>query len=169
MKTLKRLSLLAVLFAAFSTVTMAQVNATASASALIVQPIAIAWAADMDFGNVAVSTLAGTVVLDPAGARTTTGGVTLPALTGTVTAASFTVTGDGTRTYVITLPAAATTISNGVQTMNVDTWTSNPSGTGTLAAGTQTLNVGATLNVAGSQAPGTYVSGADFTVTVNYN
>ena len=54
--------------------------------------------------------------------------------------------------------------------MTVDTWTSTPSGTGTLSAGgSQTLTVGATLNVAGSQVAGTYVSGTPFTVTVNYN
>jgi hypothetical protein len=53
--------------------------------------------------------------------------------------------------------------------MVVDTFTSNPSGTGTLAGGTQNLNVGATLNVGSSQASGTYTNAAGFTVTVNYN
>ncbi|MBV5336700.1 MAG: DUF4402 domain-containing protein, partial [Deltaproteobacteria bacterium] len=35
-------------------------------------------------------------------------------------------------------------------------------------SGTQTLTVGATLNVGANQAAGTYTSGA-FSVTVNYN
>ena len=52
--------------------------------------------------------------------------------------------------------------------MTATTFTSDPSGTGTLTGGTQTLNVGATLNVAAAQPAGTYVSGA-FDVTVNYN
>ncbi|HBC79095.1 MAG TPA: hypothetical protein DCZ51_10735, partial [Bacteroidales bacterium] len=70
----------------------------------------------------------------------------------------------------ITLPAAATTITSGANTMTVDTWTSSPSGTGTLSAGgSQALTVGATLNVGASQPAGTYVSGTPFTVTVNYN
>ena len=48
-------------------------------------------------------------------------------------------------------------------------FTSTPSATGALTAGTQTLNVGATLNVAAAQASGIYVSGTPFTVTVVYN
>lgn len=153
----------------FSTGTFAQVSETATATATIITPIAITWGADMNFGNVASSVLAGTVVLTPAGARSTTGGVTLPATTGTVSAASFTVTGEAGFAYVITLPAVATTISSGGNNMTVDDWTSNPSGTGTLTGGTSTLTVGATLYVGISQPAGTYVSGTPFTVTVNYN
>src|ERR1700730_18496238 len=83
---------------AFSSQSFAQASATANASATIVTPIAISKTADMNFGNVAVSGSAGTVVLLPAGTRTSTGGVTLPATAGTVTAAVFTVTGTGTYT-----------------------------------------------------------------------
>jgi len=53
--------------------------------------------------------------------------------------------------------------------MTVDTWTSTPTPTGVLAAGTGTLLVGATLHAGISQAAGTYVSGTAFSVTVNYN
>jgi hypothetical protein len=170
MKHLKRLISLAIIFAGITTAALAQVSATATASATIVGPIGITNTADMNFGNVAVSTVAGTVVLTPAAVRSTTGGCTLPAITGTVAAASFNVTGAASYTYAITLPAAATTITSGGNTMTVDTWTSTPSGTGTLSAGgSQTLTVGATLNVGASQAAGTYVSGTPFTVTVNYN
>jgi len=155
---------------AFSISSYAQVSATATASATIVTPIAIAKTVDMDFGNVAVSATPGTVVLTPAGARSVTGGVSLPATTGTVTAASFDITGEANFTYSITLPAAATTITSGANTMDVDTWTSTPTPTGTLdGTGAQTLTVGATLNVAAGQPAGTYVSGTPFTVTVNYN
>jgi hypothetical protein len=108
--------------------------------------------------------------MTPAGVRSVTGGCTLPAITGTVAAAAFNVTGAANYTYAITLPGAATTITFGANNMTVDTWTSTPSGTGTLSAGgSQTLTVGATLNVGASQAAGTYVSGTPFTVTVNYN
>ncbi len=170
MKHMKKLIFIAILMFAFTAATFAQVSATATASATIVGPIGITNTADMNFGNVAVSTVAGTVVLTPAGVRSTTGGCTLPAITGTVAAGAFNVTGAANYTYAITLPAAATTITSGGNTMTVDTWTSTPSGTGTLGAGgSQALTVGATLNVAGSQAAGTYVSGTPFTVTVNYN
>lgn len=148
----------------------AQATATATATATIVTPISLTKTVDMNFGNVAVqASTAGTAVLTPAGARTSTGGVTLPVTTGTVTAASFTVDGEGAYTYAITLPSTALTISSGSNTMTVTTFTSTPSVTGALTAGTQTLNVGATLNVAAAQASGTYVSGTPFNVTVNYN
>ncbi len=150
----------------------AQASATASASATIVTPITIVKNTDMNFGNVAVSaTIPGTVVLAPAGTRTTGGGggVTLPATTGTVAAAQFTVSGTANYTYAITLPTTKT-ITSGANTMTVDNFTSTPSGTGTLSgAGSQTLTVGATLNVAAAQAAGTYTNASGVPVTVNYN
>jgi len=125
----------------------------------------------MNFGILSVQTgTGGTVVLAPDGSRTRTAGVTLPAFaTGTVTAASFTVNGQGTNTYAITLPSSAVTLTSGANTMTATTFTSTPSGTGALTAGTQTLTVGATLNVAAAQPAGTYVTGTPFSVTVNYN
>ena len=154
----------------FSSSSFAQATATATATATIVTPISITKTVDMNFGNVAVQTATGgTVVMTPAGVRTAFLGVTLPAVPGTVTAASFTVNGQGTYTYAITLPATAVTLTNGANTMTADTFTSTPSATGVLTAGTQTLTVGATLNVAAAQAAGIYVSGTPFSVTVNYN
>ena len=155
---------------AFSVNAFAQVSATATATATIVSPIAISKTVDMNFGNVAASAALGTVVLTPAGARSTTGGVTLPSTVGTVTAASFTVTGTPGYTYAITLPAVALTITSGAPSMTVDTWTSNPTPTGTLVAGSSTLTVGATLYVGANQAAGVYgIPAQTFTVTVNYN
>jgi uncharacterized membrane protein len=170
MKHLRKLISFAVIFAGITISAYAQVSATATASGTIVGPIGITNTADMNFGNVAVSAVAGTVVMTPAAVRSTTGGCTLPAITGTVAAGAFNVTGAANYTYAITLPGAATTITSGGNTMTVDTWTSTPSGTGTLSAGgSQALTVGATLNVGASQAAGSYVSGTPFTVTVNYN
>lgn len=160
-----------VLIAACSISGLAQVTATATASATIVTPISITKTVDMDFGNVAVGATGGTVVLSTAGSRTETGGVTLPAVTGTVAAASFTVSGTAGYTYAITIPTSDHTIANGGNTMVVNSFTSDPSGTGTLdgTTGEQTLNVGATLNVSALQAAGVYTSSTPFEVTVNYN
>jgi hypothetical protein len=170
MKQIVKFLVIGIVMIAFSANTFAQVSATATATATIVSPIAIAKTVDMNFGNVAASAALGTVVLSPAGARSITGGVTLPATAGTVTAASFTVTGTPGYTYAITLPAAVLTITSGGPSMTVDTWTSNPTPTGTLAAGTSTLTVGATLHVGANQAAGVYgVPAETFTVTVNYN
>jgi hypothetical protein len=175
-KTIKFFVLASFMFA-FSVNMFAQVSATASAAATIVTPIAIVKATDMNFGNVAASAALGTVVLAPAGGRIAGGGVTLPTVIGTVTAASFNVSGQANLTYSITLPAGATTIASGANTMTVDTWLSTPTVAlgGTLSAlGAQTLLVGATLHVAASQAAGSYSSSnaggsGNFTVTVNYN
>ena len=152
----------------FSSSVFAQATATANASATIVTPISIAKNTDMNFGNIATDGSVGTVVLSPASGRTFTGGVTLPAVTGTVTAASFTVSGSGSYTYAITLPSTLT-ITSGADSMIVDDFTSTPATTGTLSSGSEIITVGATLNLVASQAEGTYTSATPFAVTVNYN
>jgi hypothetical protein len=168
MKNLFKLFATSIVLLSFSAATFAQVSATATVSATIITPIAITKTVDMNFGNIAVGLTGGTVVLDPANARTKTGGVTLPAVAGTVSAASFTVTGLAASTYSITLPATVIIVS-GTPTMTVSAFTSTPSGTGLLTSGTQTLTVGGTLTVAASQAAGLYTLANGLSVTVNYN
>ena len=170
MKTTSKIFALCLMMVVFASTTFAQVTASASASAQILTPIAITKAVDMNFGNLAVNATAGTIVLTPAGTRTNTGGVTfLNGNNGTVDAAAFNVTGLANATYSITLPAGATTISYAGNNMTVDTWTSNPTPTGTLTGGAQTVNVGATLHVPASSPAGLYTSSTPFEVTVNYN
>jgi hypothetical protein len=171
---MKNLFLIAILVLGFSAVSFGQDIETATSSATIVTPISLTKTSDMNFGNVAVhATNDGTVVLVPAGTRTGTAGVTVSAaLAGTVSAASFTVNGANNQTYSITLPAVdhEITRSGGTEVMQVNTFTSDPSGTGTLSAGgAQTINIGATLNVSGGQTPGIYTNASGFEVTVNYN
>jgi len=169
---MKKLFALGISIFLFTAVAFSQSSATASAAATILTPIAISNTIDMDFGNLASSGTTGTCVLATDNSRSTTGGVTTMA-GGTPTAASFTVTGVAAATYTITLPAGATTVSDGTNTMTIDTWASNPSGTGTLTGGTSTLLVGATLNVGINQPGGVYntsnvLGSGEFTVTVNY-
>lgn len=170
MKAIKFFAI-AILFSGVSVISSAQVKATATASSTIVTPIGITKTVDMNFGNVAInSTTAGTVVLAPAGTRTSTGGVTLPATAGTVAAAEFNVTGANNYTFSITLPSTSHEIKSGSNTMSVTGFTSTPTPTGTLSAtGSATVKVGATLNVSAGQAAGTYTSVTPFEVTVNYN
>ncbi|MFA5973635.1 MAG: DUF4402 domain-containing protein [Lentimicrobiaceae bacterium] len=172
MKNITKLFAIALVVLGSAATSFAQVHATANASANIITPIAINKTVDLNFGNISVSNTGGTVILDPslAGTRTATGGVTLPAVTGVFTAAKFVVTGLGTSTYSISLPAASISLSDGAShTMSVGTYTSTPSSTGVLTAGTQDIYVGATLTVAGLQAAGLYTNTTDLTVTVNYN
>lgn len=167
MKHLKKLISFVVIFAGITTATFAQALATATAT--IVSPILITKSLDMNFGNVAVGTTAGTVVMTPAGARSATGGVTLPATVGTVSAATFNVTGTAGYTYTIVITGSPLTVTSGGNTMTVTAFTNSPTSPATLAAGNNALTVGATLNVGASQAAGIYVSASSFTVTVNYN
>ena len=159
----------AVVLVAVAATANAQVTGTATGSATIITPIAIANAGNMNFGSIAVSANPGTVVLSTAAVRTASGGVTLPAVTGSVTTAKFTVTGLGSSTYSISLPASYIISDGASHNMTVNNFVSDPSGTGALTGGTQTINVGATLNVLGSQTAGTYTNASGFNVTVNYN
>jgi hypothetical protein len=168
MKQLSKIFTFVTVALLFAANTYGQVSATANATATIITPIGITNSTPLAFGNVAANpTLTGTVVITPAGVRTATGGATLPAVTGTFGVATFTVTGEGTSTYAITLPASATLTGTPSGTMTVDNFASTPSGTGTLAAGTQNITVGGTLNVGAAQAAGSYTG--TFSVTVNYN
>jgi len=147
---------------------IASASASANANATIITPIAIAHVADLNFGNIVAGTGIGTVIVDTEGDRTKTGDVILPSATlGTVNAAEFTVTGLADATYAITLPTSIDISETGGTTMTVDNFTSNPSRTGTLAGGTQTLSVGARLNVGAGQVAGDYTG--EFSVTVAYN
>lgn len=170
---MNKLFIVALVLIGFTVNSLAQASATATATATIIEAITITNVTDMNFGNVAVVD-AGTVVLNPAdGSTTPSGGVTLPAAApGTITAASFNVTGDGASTYAITLPAGDYTITEpGLATMTVNAFTSFPSvaNGGVLTAGAQTVFVGATLNVGAAQASGVYTNVAGFEVSVNYN
>lgn len=156
----EKILLLLLLFSPFACSLMAQVT------------ISISKNTDMNFGSIAASSSGGTVVLSASGSRTASGGIILPSLTGSVTAAQFTVTGDPGYSYAITLPATNFILYEsgvGPASMVVNAFTSTPSATGTLAGGTETVLVGATLNVGASQAAGSYTNAAGFEVTVNYN
>lgn len=172
MKNMKKILTAAIIGIGFAGTASAQSTTTATATATIVTPIAINKNVDMNFGNVAVTTTAGTVVLAPAGTRSKTGGVTLPAVPGTVTAAKFTVTGEGTYSFAITLPSVDVVLTNttgtGGETMAANAFTCDLGATSALVGGTKIMFVGATLNVDALQKAGVYVSDP-FDVTVNYN
>ena len=164
-------SIIALVLIGFSATVFAQATASATGTATIIEPITISNAEDMNFGNIAINASAGTVELTPAGVRNELGGVTLPVVPGTVTAAELDVTGDGTSTYDITLPSSDYTITrvSGSETMTINVFTCSTGAAGALVAGLETFQVGATLNVAGSQVPGVYTNATGFDVTVNYN
>ncbi len=143
---------------------------TTTVGAKIVEAITLAETSPMHFGTMTSPSSAATVVLDAAGARTSTGLISLLAQAPVATAAAYSVTGAADATYSITLPAS-TIISNGVpaNNMTVNAFTcSYPAFVGTLSAfSSDVFSLGATLNLVNAQASGTYAG--TFDVTVAYN
>jgi hypothetical protein len=165
MKKLIILSLAAI----FSTNQAFAVATTGTSNVKVFQTLSIAANTALEFGNIATTGTEGSVVLTAAASTTPTAtNVTLVSGT-TRTAGKFIVTGETGATYTISLPSSITLAGSGSatgQTMTVDTFTSSPSTTGTLAAGDNNLFIGAKLTVAAAQVPGPY-SGT-YNVTVNY-
>ena len=146
------------------TIDCGTVQATIDVTATLAAPISISSSGDMDFGTMVTTGIAGTVTVTPAGARSS---VDVDLLGGVPSAASFDVTGEGNANYSIAFSSPAT-LSSGSNSMTVDTFTDDAGVNPKLpAGGSDTFNVGATLNVGATQAAGTY-SGT-FAVTVNYN
>jgi Domain of unknown function (DUF4402) len=167
---MKKFLLFSIILVALSAGAFAQSTDTeqTTATATIVGPLALTKVSDMDFGTIAVTGSAGTVVLGTDNSRTAVGPALVPPAAGV--AASFTVSGEASRTFSITLPANGTvTLINGANTMAVNGFLhsmgANPTLDGTGAAA---FTVGATLSVGAAQAAGVYNS-ANFPVTVNYN
>ena len=173
------LSVLLLLGAASMRAVQAADNATASATAVVLQPIAVAKSADLVFGNVVAGNGDVTVATD--GARTKTGATGLP--TGAAAnAARFDVTGSGNNTFSIDYTGSDTVLTDAsANTMAVD-WiteavaTTVPTGktdpstdaaTGTLSSGAAYIFVGGKLTVGAAQAAGTYTGVVKVTVAYN--
>lgn len=147
-------------------------GASASAGATIVAGMGIvANATELSFGSVIVGAgAAGTVQQTAAARPARTGiGVTLGNATA-VSAATFSVTGDGNATYAIMFPNGPQTAAhaNGADEVTFTPFSNLPGGTGLLdAGGSQTVYLGGTLNVAKSQRPGVYTGAFDLTIAYN--
>jgi len=168
---MKKILMMSVVLVAFGAGLFAQNTDTeqTTASATIVGPLALTKVNDMDFGTIAASTTAGTVVLGTDNSRTPAGGVALvPPAAGV--AASFTVAGEASRTFAITLPTNGTvTLTGPGAAMNCNDFTHSAGATPTLdGGGAAAFTVGATLSINASQVSGSYTS-ANFDVTVSYN
>ncbi|MFQ5775253.1 MAG: DUF4402 domain-containing protein [Kiloniellaceae bacterium] len=168
----KRILLAAVGIAGIGALTVAAdraiaAQATATTNATIVTPIAISNVNSLEFGKVAAGTASSVVRISSAGARSLVSGDATLVSGGTIQAASFSVTGEASTGYAITLPSSIT-ISAGANNMTVNTFTDSKGGTSTLdGTGNDTFTVGADLTVGASQAAGAYTG--TFNVTVNYN
>jgi hypothetical protein len=169
---MKKLTVVALALVAltFGTTAFAAQNSaigTGTANARIITAISITPGTALNFGDVVPSGAVGTVTVTPAGVRSSAGGASLGS-GAAVAAGAFTVNGQASATYAITLPAGPATVTSGANSMTVDTFTSSLGATGTLSAGgSQGLSIGATLNVGVNQAAGSYTG--TYQVTVAYN
>ncbi len=165
------------MIAGFSTKLMAQVTENTDAGAKILTVLTITETSDLHFGTMGVlAAQGGTCVLSTQGVRTATAGVNLSLLAPLKRNAAYTVTGEPTYTYAITLPATITiTHTNNINTMTIDNLLARTAsaavdglvGTLDVTNGDDTFTVGGTLNVAAGQVSGVY--SGNFDVTVAYN
>jgi hypothetical protein len=165
---------LSIILTGFVCNSFAQATAYATTTAVLVAPIAIINTVNMHFGTVASSATAGTVVLDFANGRTTTGGASLPVGGVAATTAQFVVTGEGASSFSIAIPTAPITLSGSVTgTLTVGSFLCDQGATTTLITGSRTLLISATLDVPANTAAGVYTNAtanaSALFVTVNYN
>lgn len=160
-------TLLAIFAVLFSNLIYAQATATFNASATIIQPIGITTTSDLNFANLDARN-GGAVTITPDNSRISLGDVNL-AEGGNVSAATFKITGQKGFTYAISIPKEDYVLTSGSESMIINNFTTDAIGNNTIAEGSQTIHIGATLNVHPNQTPGNYVSPSGFNVTVNYN
>ena len=150
-----------VAFAALGSTGAQAATATANAKAKILAQITVTRNADLDFATIVPTSVASTVTVTPAGARTC--GVGLVCL-GTAAASDFGVTGTTGQVVTVSVPTTVSLTGPGAA-MSASLVAS--ASTITLAA-LNTFQVGGTLSVGANQLEGSYVTAAPFTVTVNY-
>ena len=146
-------------------------SATAEARGVVVQPLSLAKTADLDFGTVVGSAVAGTVDIDPdTGARATTGGVTgVPSYPGG--RGTFQGAGTAGQDVILTLNAPTLLISqsNPLDTITVNSMTldSGNSTTRTIGlTGIFDVGVGGNFGIAANQPAALY--SANFDLTADY-
>jgi len=142
-------------------------SVTGTANATIVTALSVSETTQMNFGSVSPdSSSATTVQLDTADGVTSPDGAGL--VGGTPASGAFSVTGFGSATFAITLPAnGVVTLTGAGPAMSVDNFVDSLGGAGALSTGSATFTVGADLSVGAGQTAGAYTG--SYTVTVNYN
>ena len=156
---------------------MATAAATAWATGVFGTPAAqaqtITTSASLSFGTFAAGA-GGTIVVEPQGMRSRTGGVILMAQ-GIGTAAQFICSSLPGTSCTLVLPADGTIeLTSGSNKMSVKAFSSSPPidlsllpvrmAKGTVKGGSQPFNIGATLVVNPAQAPGSYTGSFDVIV-----
>lgn len=125
----------------------------------------------MNFGKFSPETGGGQIVLTPDGIRSAQGSVALGG--GTAQAGKFIITGQPDATFTIQLPVGPAILQNSSNnTMTIDNWVSDPpagTGTGALNGGTETVSIGATLNVGSFDENPVGIYTGTYSLTFAYN
>ena len=121
----------------------------------------------LDFGQIAPGATGATIVVAPDG--TMTGGYPTQVIcAGSTNAPSFDVVGNPNALVYVTFTNASETLSNGTDSMTVDTFTTDGGGQLTLdGSGDGSFTVGGSLAVAASQAAGVYTGTLEVNVAYN--
>lgn len=173
---MKKLILSAIAIAAFIFTTNAADNVAnktvnVQGKARIIAPITLANTDNqaLDFGIIARGTAASTVVVGAVAspAINVASGDAVVLTSSTQSAAKFTVGGEGSKTYAITIPSSAQTITDGgSNSLSITGFTCSNGATGTIGTN-DVFYVGGTLTVPNNAVPASYTG--TFSVTVAYN
>lgn len=152
-------------------------QATGRSDAVVVTRLSLIKVEDLNFGKIVAGPTAGTIVINPNGTRTSTGGVL--AVGDGFNPASFAGYGFRNQTVQISVGSNTPTIRRvgGTETMRFDTFTIGSAPPTTLTTTPRTFRInsttgmfafdlGATLRVGARQASGMYTG--TFSVTINY-
>jgi len=170
MKNITKIFAIALVALGFSTSSFAQADATASATATLVTPLSISVVTNMNFGTVASSATAGTVVITSGDVVTATDGATLIAGGAARKAAEFEVTGAVSSSFSVSCPTSII-LSSGGNNLTVNAIAPDCGANATLSAdlGKKTIKVGGTLVLPAGSLAGIYTNTTDLKVTVDYN
>ena len=141
----------------------------AQANAVMLFPLEIVKNRDLDFGNIATTGVAGTVVINPETDTISATGGALLVGGGSPHAAQFTGAAQGNNVVIIRIPKQPVTLTRagGTETMIANNFTLQGLDKRAVAARVAfDFKVGATLNVSANQAEGTYVG--TFDVSIQY-
>lgn len=141
----------------------------AQANAVMLFPLEIVKNRDLDFGNIAATGAAGTVVIDPETDTISATGGALLVGGGNPHAAQFTGAAKGNNVVIIRIPKQPITLTRagGTETMIANNFTLQGLDKRAVAARVAfDFRVGATLNVNANQAEGTYAG--TFDVSIQY-
>lgn len=126
----------------------------------------------MHFGKFSPEIGGGQIILTPDGVRIVQGSVVLGG--GTAQPGKFIITGESDATYTIQLPSgpAILMLNGSSKTMTVDNWVSIPPagvGSGTLTGGSETVSLGATLNIGSIEDNPVGIYTGTYSLTFVYN